>query len=111
MRPITSPHIRDTITIDGDFALDVAGFAGPDPLVLVARLVDQQAELRIGARSVVIVADEFRGNGQLVNAAGTGSQPPLDWGLPVYGLVANNNPHVDGADVQWRRQHWKSDTD
>ncbi|MFN8193761.1 MAG: hypothetical protein U0R80_05680 [Nocardioidaceae bacterium] len=97
MRPITSPHIRDTITIDGDFALDVAGFAGPDPLVLVARLVDQQAELRIGARSVVIVADEFRGNGQLVNAAGTGSPargadgasagptPPIHEGAPGEG--------------------------
>ena len=69
-RPITNPFIRDTITIDAAFDAHVASFTGGGTLYLLARVVDQQVTLSVGARSVVIVADELRGNNHLIDASG-----------------------------------------
>jgi hypothetical protein len=61
VRPISNPYIRDTITIDDAFSGRLSTFAGDGPLYLLARLIDQHADLAVGARSVVIIADELRG--------------------------------------------------
>ena len=61
MRPISNPHIRDVITIDDAFSALLSTYAGDGPIYLLARLVDQQADLAVGPLSVVIVADELRG--------------------------------------------------
>jgi hypothetical protein len=88
---IANPCIRDTITIDAEFNARVGTFAGPGSLYVLARVVDQQTELRVGAHPVVIVADEFRGNGQLINANGVSSSSPGSAG-------ANGAPNPGGQD-------------
>ena len=91
MVTIANPCIRDTITIDAEFNARVGTFAGPGSLYVLARVVDQQTELRVGAHPVVIVADEFRGNGQLINANGVSSSSPG-------GAGANGAPNPGGQD-------------
>lgn len=76
MVPINNPYIRDTIIVNEGFSERLGSFAGDEPIYLMARVVEQRSELRIGARSVVIVADELHGNGHLINAVGTSSVTP-----------------------------------
>jgi hypothetical protein len=70
--PIRNPYIRDTITIDDAFS-DRLPVAREGSIYILARVIDQQADLRVGARPVVIVADELRGNGHLIDAIGPSS--------------------------------------
>lgn|GEM_PF-1455710 len=74
--PINNPYIRDEITIDAAFSERVAAFAGDGSLYILARKITQKDDLRVGVRPLVIVADEFIGNGLLINAAGNRSTSP-----------------------------------
>ena len=51
-------------------------FVGDGSLYILARKVEQLTDLRVGGRAVVIVCDEFIGNGLLVNAIGVNSAFP-----------------------------------
>lgn len=97
MRPISNPYIRDTITIDDAFSGRLSTFAGDGPLYLLARLVDQHADLVVGARSVVIVADELRGNGHLIDAKGINSTAPGGPGADA-GPTPVSHPGNPGGD-------------
>jgi hypothetical protein len=70
MLPINNPYIRDEITINAAFSKRVAASVGDGSLYILARKITQEDDLRVGARPLVIVADEFLGNGLLINAAG-----------------------------------------
>jgi hypothetical protein len=74
--PVHNPYIRDEITIDADFSKRVAAFTGDGSLYILARKIVQQDVLKVGAHPLVIVADEFLGNGLLINAAGADSTSP-----------------------------------
>jgi hypothetical protein len=74
--PINNPYIRDEIKIDAAFSERVAAFAGDGSLYILARKIVLLDDLCVGARPLVIVADEFLGNGFLINAAGASSTSP-----------------------------------
>ncbi len=74
--PINNPYIRDEITIDAAFSERVAAFAGDGSLYILARRITQQADLLVGTHPLVIVADDFLGNGLLIDAAGADSRSP-----------------------------------
>lgn len=93
MLPINNPYIRDEIKIDAAFSERVAAFAGDGSLYILARKIVQQADLLVGAHPLVIVADEFLGNGLLINAAGASSTSPggrgADAGVTPPGFSGN----------------------
>jgi hypothetical protein len=76
INPINNPYIRDEIKIDTAFSERVAAFAGEGTLYILARKITQVDDLRVRARPLVIVADEFLGNGFLINASGENSMSP-----------------------------------
>ena len=74
--PIINPYIRDEIVIDDAFSERVAAFGGDGSLYILARRITQESDLAVGRHPLVIVADEFAGNGLLINAAGASSASP-----------------------------------
>ena len=91
---MNNPYIRDKIEVDADFNGRLSA-TGSGPLFFLARVIELHAEMQVGARSVVIVADEFLGNGHLVNAMGASSSSS---GLDGAHAVAAVPP--DGASGQ-----------
>jgi len=100
VRPISNPYIRDIITIDAAFNGRLATFAGGGPIYLLARIVEQETDLIVGAHPVVFMVDEFRGNGNLINAIGASSASPGGRGADAEPTPPgqSGSPGSDGGD-------------
>jgi hypothetical protein len=64
------PYIRDVLKINNYIQTFHAQFAGNGPVYLLGRIVTLEENIRIGQRPLVIVADEFHGNGFTIDASG-----------------------------------------
>ncbi|MFA1626081.1 hypothetical protein ACDY96_26030 [Rhizobium mongolense] len=64
------PYIRDKIVINAYVRGFYEKFAGAGPVFLIGRVVTHEVDLIIGSRPLIIIADEYHGNGRMINAGG-----------------------------------------
>ncbi|CAJ0888858.1 hypothetical protein AMST5_03913 [freshwater sediment metagenome] len=70
MNPLRIPYIRDVVVIDQRFLDSLALLSGGETLFVLGRTIRLDVDLEVGAHPLVIVADEFDGNGHIVSARG-----------------------------------------
>jgi hypothetical protein len=64
------PYIRDTLKINEKVQKFYDNFEGDGPVFLLGRIVKHEVDLRVQQRPLVIVADEYHGNGCKIDASG-----------------------------------------
>jgi hypothetical protein len=87
------PYIRDELIVDHTVQTFYDEFAGDGPVFLLGRVVKLQQTLRVGQRPLVIVADEFDGNGQTIDARG--GYPGQNGGTVIVRCKRSVNTAID----------------
>lgn len=64
------PYIRDTVVINAYVQGFYNNFVGSGPVFLLGRVVIHEVDLIVGQKPLIIIADEYHGNGKIINARG-----------------------------------------
>ncbi|MCD9111701.1 hypothetical protein [Bradyrhizobium japonicum] len=64
------PYIRDRVVINAYVQSFYNNFVGSGPVFLLGRVVIHEVDLIVGQRPLIIIADEYHGNGKGINARG-----------------------------------------
>lgn len=64
------PYIRDRVVINAYVQSFYNNFVGSGPVFLLGRVVIHEVDLIVGQKPLIIIADEYHGNGKGINARG-----------------------------------------
>lgn len=100
MATFNYPYIRDILVIGEKVQAFYNGFVGAGPVYLLGRVVEHDAgwNLRVGTKPLVIVADEYHGNGQMIDARG--SYPAGSGGSVTVLCQRSIGAHIDVSGTQ-----------
>ncbi|MER8571378.1 hypothetical protein NKG99_07085 [Mesorhizobium sp. M1409] len=86
------PYIRDTVVINAYVQNFYNTFVGDGPVYLFGRVVTHEADLLVGQRPLVIIADEYHGNGYMIDARG--AYPGGNGGTVIVRCKRSTGAHV-----------------